>query len=121
MQLLRTVVDIHEQQIIKQQILEKIIFVKVFLVSDYQILYLAHCHLANHIGICASTLCNQHIEHFAIFQNFEHVDTAHNLTVSRGVYEIPHQLVRYIPVVEGGCHCNSFHINYTQINPCDRL
>ena len=38
------IVNIHQQQIIKQQILEKIIFVKVLLVGDHQILNLG-CYL----------------------------------------------------------------------------
>ncbi len=93
MEFLCAIVDIHQQQIIKQQILEKIIFVKVLLVGDHQILNLAHCHLANHIGIRASTLCDQHIEYLSILQNFEHMDTAHNLAVCGRIYKIPHQLL----------------------------
>ena len=55
MQLLGTAVDIHQQQIIQQQILDEIVLIKSLLIGHQQILDLKRNHFADHIDILTGT------------------------------------------------------------------
>ena len=55
MQLLGTAVNIHQQQIIQQQILDEIVLIKSLLIGHQQILDLKRNHFADHIDILTST------------------------------------------------------------------
>ena len=61
MQLLSPVININQKQIIKQQILYKIILVISFLISNYKALDLESNHPAHHIGIVRITLYHKDI------------------------------------------------------------
>ena len=71
MQLLRTVIYINEQKIIKQQVLDKIILIKTLLICHKKILYLKSRNLANHINIFASAVNYKHIFKAAVVINLE--------------------------------------------------
>ena len=60
-ELLRPVIYVDQEQIVKQQILDKIILIEALLVSDQQVLYLKCRDLADRIGILRSALHNYDI------------------------------------------------------------
>ena len=61
MQLLRAAVNIHQQQIIQQQILDEIVLIKSLLIGHQQILDLECSQLTNHIHIITAALSQQDI------------------------------------------------------------
>ena len=81
MKLLRPVVNIHQQQIIQQQILEEIIAVIFFLVCDQKILNLADCDPRHHQRIIAFSRRGEHIGRLAVLLNFHQVAVADDLAV----------------------------------------
>ena len=61
MKLFGTAVDIHQEQVVQQEIFYKIILVKALLVSHQQILDLESSHLAHHIDILTVTAHYQYV------------------------------------------------------------
>ena len=57
MQFFGTIVNIYQKQVIQQQVLDKIIFIKSFLICNQQILNLETCDLSNHINIVTVAIC----------------------------------------------------------------
>ena len=55
MKLLGTTVNIHQQQIVQQQVLNEVILIKSFFISYQQILDLESNHFADHIDIFTGT------------------------------------------------------------------
>ena len=60
-QLLRTVINVNQKQVVKQQVLDKIVLVKALLISYQQVLNLKCCHLADHVYVFASALGKKYI------------------------------------------------------------
>ena len=83
MQLFRTIVNIDEQQIVKQQILDKIIFIKTLLVSYQKILDLKCCHPSNHMNIVTIAVCQKHILQLMLIKHLKKLASTHHLTVCR--------------------------------------
>ena len=73
----RTVVNIDEQQIVKQQILDKIIFIKTLLISYQKILDLKCCHPSNHMNIVTVAVCQKNILQLMLIK---HLKNWHPLT-----------------------------------------
>ena len=57
MQFLCTVINIYQKQIIKQQVLDKIIFIKTLFISSQKTGQLEGCHLSHHINVITGSLC----------------------------------------------------------------
>ena len=56
MKLFGAIINIHQKEIIQQEILKEIISVKSLLIRNDQILQLAHRYLPYHIGVFARSL-----------------------------------------------------------------
>ena len=61
MKFFRTIINVHQEQIIKKEILNKAVLVKSFLVCNDQILDLECSELSYHISIFVITMCHQYI------------------------------------------------------------
>ena len=61
MQFFGTIVNIYQKQVIQQQVLDKIVFIKSFLICNQQILNLETCDLSNHVNIITVAVCQQYI------------------------------------------------------------
>ena len=61
MQLLGPVIDIYQQQIVKEQVLDEIILIKALLVSHQKVLDLKCRQLPNHICVVTASLDKQNI------------------------------------------------------------
>ena len=57
-ELLGPVVDIHQKQVVQQEVLEEVVPVEPFLVGDDKVLQLAHRNLPHHVHVLAGTLGN---------------------------------------------------------------
>ncbi len=71
MQLLRPVINVYEKHIIQQQVLEEIIAVVSLLIGYDQMLELADCDLAQHIGFLAAPFGIQNEKHLILVQYFQ--------------------------------------------------
>ena len=81
MELLGPVVNIYQQQIVQDQILDKVGFVKSFFISHDQILDLRHRNSSDHIGIFIASFCDKDILHSLIVVNLKEVVASHYLAV----------------------------------------
>ena len=83
MQFLGTIININKKQIIKQQILDKVVLVETFLVGHQQILDLERRHLADHIDIITVSSCQNNKLQLMLIKNLEKLKPLQNLTVCR--------------------------------------
>ena len=90
MEFLGTVVDIHQQKIIKKKIFDKAVLIKTLFICNDQILYLERCQLANHISVLVVTMGNQNIFQLIIVAHLKILKTFYKLTVSLRFYKCLH-------------------------------
>ena len=83
MQFLGTIININKKQIIKQQILDKVVLVKTFLVGHQQILDLESNHFADHIDIFTGTAGYENILQLLFVIDLEILVSLDLLRISR--------------------------------------
>ena len=87
MKFLGTIVYIYQKQIVQNQVLDKIIFIKTFLIGNQKILNLESSNLSNHIHILAVSICQQNILQLMIIEHFKELAAIYHLTVRRRFHE----------------------------------
>ena len=92
MQLFRTAVDIHQQEVIQQQVFNEVILVKPFLVGYQKRLDLEGCHFPDRIDILSGSPCHKDILQLRLVEYFEKLAALDLLAVRRGSGEIPCRL-----------------------------
>ena len=95
MQLLGLTIDIHQQQVIQQQVLDEVITVEPLLVSHDQVLQLTDRHLAYHIGIVAAAFGNQDVCKDSLIIDFEKMAALKVLPFRRRLHKAPGHLLGY--------------------------
>ena len=83
MQFLGTIININKKQIIKQQILDKVVLVETFLVGHQQILDLETGNFTHHIDIITVSSCQNNKLQLMLIKNLEKLKPLQNLTVCR--------------------------------------
>ena len=84
MQLLRAAVNIHQQQIIQQQVFNKIVLIKSFFICDKKILNLKGRDLAYHVNIITFPIGKKYVFQLMFIKNLKKLISLHDLTVCRG-------------------------------------
>ena len=87
-QFFRTAIDIHQQQVIQQQIFDEIVFIVSFLICNQQALDLECSDLADLIAGFILTLYLDHIFGHAVIVNFKILIAQDQLAFRRGTNEI---------------------------------
>ena len=77
------VIDIHEQEIIEQKILDKIVLIKSFLICYQKVLNLKTGNFTHHIDIVAVSAGKKKIFQLMFIKYFKKLKSVHNLTVRR--------------------------------------
>ena len=83
MQFLGAVVDIHQQQIVQQQILDKVVLIKPLFISHQQVLNLKRRQFSNHIYVVAAALGQQNVLQLMFVKHFKKLIAMDDLAVSR--------------------------------------
>ena len=83
MKLLGTTVNIHQQQIVQQQVLNEVILIKSFFISYQQILDLESNHFADHIDIFTGTAGYENILQLLFVIDLEILVSLDLLRISR--------------------------------------
>ncbi len=87
MKLLRSVVNIHQKQIVKKQILDKAVLVKTLFIRNDQILDLESCKLSYHISILIISVGYQDIFQLIIITDLKVLKSLDKLAVRLGFYK----------------------------------
>ena len=83
MKFLRAVVNIYQKQIIKKQVLDKVIFVKPLFICGQKAAQLKCRHLSNHVHIIIGSFCQQDVFQLVLVKYFKKLIAMNNLTVCR--------------------------------------
>ena len=110
MQLLRPVINVYEKHIIQQQVLEEIIAVVSLLIGYDQMLELADCDLAQHIGFLAAPFGIQNEKHLILVQYFQQMMQTDHLTVCRRIHKPFYQRRCYLLGFKSSSHYFTFQI-----------
>jgi hypothetical protein len=81
MKLLRAAIDINQKKIVKQQILDKVILIKSFLVGNHKALKLEGSHLADQIRILARIIRYENVFKLLVIINFKELTSLQFLAV----------------------------------------
>ena len=119
MELLGPVIDIHQKQVVQQQILYKIISVKPLLVGCNQALKLAYRHLPHHIYVLSRSPDNQHILRDFFIINLKKMIPLHLLAICHGLSELANRVNGDSLQLPGGCHLIALQIQHAEIYFCN--
>ena len=81
--LLGTVININQQQVVEQQVLDKIILIEPLLICYQKILDLETGNLSHHVYIIAVSACQKNILKLVLIKYLEKLISVHHLTVCR--------------------------------------
>ena len=81
MQLLRTVIDVDQKQVIEQEVLDEVILIELLLVRNQQGLDLEGSELADHVHVVAVAHRDQHILELVLVEDLKKLISAHGLAV----------------------------------------
>ena len=81
MQLLRTVIDVDQKQVIEQEVLDEVILIELLLVRNQQGLDLEGSEFADHVHVVAVAHRDQHILELVLVEDLKKLISAHGLAV----------------------------------------
>ena len=81
MQLLRTVIDVDQKQVIEQEVLDEVVLIELLLVRNQQGLDLESGELADHVHVVAVAHRDQHILKLVLVENLKELISADSLAV----------------------------------------
>ena len=116
MKLLCPVIDIYQKQVVQNQILEEIVPVKPFLISNDQILNLADCNLADHICIIIVAARRQDICHLAIVQHLQKVISADHLAICRRCGKARNNFTGNLNILSRCSHLYAIQVEHINID-----
>ena len=87
MKLFRTVVNVHQKQVVQQQVLDEIVLVKPLLVCYQKILNLESCQLSYHIHIVTAALGQQNILQLMLVKYLKKLISRNHLAVRRRIHK----------------------------------
>ncbi|GFH96085.1 hypothetical protein IMSAGC003_02639 [Lachnospiraceae bacterium] len=116
MELFGTIIHIHQEKIVHQKILEKVIAVKALLIRHNELLNLTHRYLSNHMRLIAVPSRRQDIGKFSLIHDLKQMILPNRLTTGRRIGESSDQLSRYHIPLKGRCNFRPIQIIYCQIN-----
>ena len=117
MKLLRTIINIYQKQIVKQQVLNKAVLVKTLFICHDQALDLESSKLSYHISIFIFSVGNQNVFQLIIITDLEILVTFHKLAGSLGFYKCLDILRLNLKITVGGRQCLAICINNAKLRP----
>ena len=121
MKLLCPVIDINQKQIVKQQILDKVVLVKALLVCHQEALDLEGSHLADHVYVVRAAARDQDIFQLCIVHNFKKLKTGNHLALGRRILKFKYRLTEILRLLKSRGKHDAFRIHDTHINSADHL
>ena len=118
-QLLRAVVDIHQQQVVQQEILDEIIPVEPLLVGGKQILHLERRKLSDHIDIVTGAFRKKHIFQLGFIEHLKELASVHQLRFRRRFREGKRSALKGLCPGKSACEDLAVHVRDTQVDPGD--
>ena len=83
-QLFRTVIDIHQKEVVKKKILDKVVFVQTLFVCNDEVLNLAYCNFSDHVSVIAAAFGDQNVLYVLVVIYFKIMIFLYNLAVRSG-------------------------------------
>ena len=120
MQLLGTIINIYQKQIVQDQILEEIIAVKPLLIGCDQILDIGYRNLSDHIFLTGIT-AKKYIYRIFFIIDLQILTALKHLTSCRRGSELRNKFHIIVKPVRVLCYHNSFYINDRKIHLCNCL
>ena len=121
MKLLRTVENVHEEQIVQKKVLDEIVLVESLLVGRDQRLHLKRSHLRGHVDIIGTSVRNQDILQLLLIHDLKELIAGYHLALCRRIHEADRRLAEILCVFKRRRSHKSFRINHTHVNPADQL
>ena len=112
-ELLRPAVNVHQKQVIQQQVFDKVILIEALFIRHKQVLNLECSHLSDHINIFTGAAYNQNIFQLLLVIDLKKLISLNLLAVCRGIHK--GSRLRQIFFQSVCCRRSglSIHINHT--------
>ena len=121
MQLLGPVIDIHQKEVVQDQVLDEGVAVISVPVSDHQRADLAYRHLSHSMHVLARSLGDQNILRRAFIKHLEEVISAHLLAVRGRGSELLSHGTKILAVFPGNRDQAAFQVIDAEIDLCDAV
>ena len=121
MELLRPVVNVHQKEVVQQEILDEIIPVEPLLVGDQEVLELEHRHLADHVDIVPLALYEEDVFQLLLVKNLEKLISLYDLAVRLRIHKRQDGLLILLRPGKGGRQGFSLRIADAEVHPADFL
>ena len=113
MELLRTIVNVHQKKIIQKEVLDKVILVESLLVCHQQILDLESGHLADHIDVIGLALHQYNIFQLVLVKYLEKLIALQHLALRQRLGEHEHRLFILFHRIQRGCQRLALGVHHT--------
>ena len=112
------VVDVHQKQVVKKKVLNKVILVKALFVGYKKILDLERCQLPHHIRIIAAAFGQQNIFQLVLIKHLKELISLDHLTVCRRIYKNKDRVFIFFCIGKCGGQNLAFRVADTEIDSC---